>query len=99
MGYDAIVIFGNPENYVGTGFKNGKHFHVGLGDTYPVALLVKELSDGALSGRNWSYVESSAYEINDADAEAFDKDFEQMEKAYQPSQELFYIYSRSVVVR
>ena len=99
LGYDTIVIFGNPENYVATGFKNGKHFHVGLGDTYPVALLVKELKEGVLSGRKWSYVESPAYEIDDADAEAFDKDSEQMGKAYQPSQELFYIYSRSVVVR
>ena len=62
-------------------------------------MLVKELNDGVLSGREWSYIESPAYEINEADAEAFDKDFEQMEKAYQPSQELFYIYSRSAVVR
>ena len=31
------MIFGNPENYVGTGFKNCKHFHVRLGDIYPVA--------------------------------------------------------------
>lgn len=99
LGFDTIVIFGNPENYVGTGFKNGKHFHVGLGGTYPVALLVKELDDGVLDGREWSYIESPAYEISDADAEAFDEGFEQMEKAYQPSQELFYIYSRSMVVR
>ena len=27
LGYDTIVIFGNPENYVGTGFQNGRHFH------------------------------------------------------------------------
>lgn len=99
FGYDVIVILGNPENYVGTGFKNGKHFHVGFGNTYPVALLVKELRNGALDGREWQYIESPAYAINDADADAFDRDFEQMEKAYQPSQELFYIYSRSVVVR
>ena len=99
LGYDTIVIFGNPENYVGTGFRNCKHFHVGLGDTYPVALLVKELDDGVLGDNEWNYIESPAFEINDADAEDFDKGFEQMEKAYQPSQELFYIYSRSIVVR
>ena len=72
---------------------------MGLGGTYPVALLVKELDDGVLNGREWSYIESPAYEISDTDAEAFDEGFEQMEKAYQPSQELFYIYSRSMVVR
>lgn len=99
LGYDAIVIFGNPENYISTDFKSGKRFHVGINDTYPVALLVRELNDGALSGEKWSYVESSAFEISDTDAEEFDKDFEKLEKAYQPSQELFYIYSRSVVVR
>ena len=27
LGYDTIVIFGNPENYVGTGFQNSRHFH------------------------------------------------------------------------
>ena len=76
---------------------NGKHFHVGLGDAYPVALFVKELEDGVLGDNEWNYIESPAFEINDADAEDFDKGFEQMEKAYQPSQELFYIYSRSIV--
>ena len=99
LGYDTVVLFGNPENYVGTGFQNGRHFHVGLDGSYPVALLVKELEDGALQGRTWSYVESPAYAISDADAEQFDKNFEQMEKAYRPSQELFYICSRSLVVR
>lgn len=98
LGYDTIVIFGNPENYVGTGFRNGKHFRVSLGGTYPVALLVRELDDGVLGDGEWNYVESPAFEISDADAENFDKDFEPMEKAYQPSQELFYIYSRSLVV-
>ena len=99
MGYDTVVIFGNPENYVATGFKNGKRFHVGVGDVYPVALLVKELTDGALDGRKWRYVESAAYAIDEAAAEAFDRDFPQMEKAYLPSQELFYIYSHATVTR
>lgn len=99
LGYDTIVIFGNPENYVGTGFRSCKHFHVSLDGIYPVALLVKELEEGALQGRSWNYVESPAYEIDAAEAEAFDRDFAPMEKAYRPSQELFYIYSRSAVVR
>ena len=99
MGYDTVVIFGNPDNYVATGFKNGKRFHVGVGDVYPVALLVKELTDGALDGRKWRYVESASYAIDEAAAEAFDRDFPQMEKAYLPSQELFYIYSHATVTR
>ncbi len=100
LGYDSIVIFGNPENYYSLGFKNGKRFGIGLGgDCYPVALLAKELKEGAFGGVKWAYRESPAYEVNPAEAEEFDKDFEQMEKAYQPSQELFWIYCRSIVNR
>jgi len=99
LGYDTVVIFGNPENYVATGFKNGKNYRVGIEGIYPVALLVKELKDGVLAGKSWTYVESSAFEIDEAEAERFDRTFEPMEKAYRPSQELFSIYSRSVVVR
>lgn len=99
LGYDAIVIFGNPENYVGTGFRSCKHYQVGIEGVYPVALLVKELEEGALQGRRWNYMESPAYEIDAAEAEAFDRDFAPTEKACRPSQEHFYIYSRSAEVR
>ncbi len=100
LGYDTIVIFGNPENYVSRGFKNGKHYNVSLeGGFFPVSLLVKELKPGALDGRHWVFEESSACEIDEAAAAAFDEEFEPKEKGYQPSQELFYIYSHSAVIR
>ncbi|MCH5204641.1 MAG: N-acetyltransferase [Oscillospiraceae bacterium] len=96
LGYEAIVIFGNPENYISSGFRNCKKYNVSLdGGIYPVPLLVKELKEGALDGKRWVYKESSAYEIDEKAAEDFDKSFPQMEKAYRPSQELFYIYSNS----
>lgn len=99
MGYDAVVIYGNPENYVKRGFKNGKRYNVGLGDDcFPAALLVNELKEGTLGGKKWIFKESSAYEIENKAAEEFDKTFEPMVKAYQPSRELFYIYSHSKVV-
>lgn len=99
MGFEAIVIFGNPENYISRGFKSCKKFNVALSEgVYPVALLVKELYEGALSGNGWIYEESPAFEFDEAAAEEFDKDFPQMEKGYKPSQELFYIYSRSRVI-
>lgn len=63
------------------------------------ALLVRELKPGALTGKNWIFEESSAFEIDEAAAEAFDAEFPPMEKGWQPSQELFAIYSRSMVVR
>ena len=96
LGFEAIVIFGNPENYISSGFKSCKKYNVTLnGNIYPVPLLVKELKDGAFDGRKWVYKESSAYEIDEKKAEDFDMSFPQMEKSYRPSQELFYIYSNS----
>ena len=98
MGFEAIVIFGNPENYISRGFKSCKKYNVSLdGGVYPVPLLVKELKDGALDGRKWIYKESSAYGIDESKFEEFDASFEQQEKAYKPSQELFYIYSNSIM--
>lgn len=98
LGYEAIVIFGNPENYIPRGFKSCRKFNVALSEGfYPVALLVKELREGALSGNDWLFEESTAFEFDAAAAVEFDKDFPQLEKGYLPSQELFYIYSRSRV--
>lgn len=100
MGYDAIVIFGNPDNYVGRGFKSCKKYNVCYGDgCYPAALLVKELIPHALDGKTWRYCESAAAaacEDKEA-AAAFDAQFPPKEKAWQPSQEEFYIHSHSTI--
>ena len=46
MGYEAIVIFGDPNNYVGRGFQSCKKHRVHLEDgTYPAAMLVKAEAD------------------------------------------------------
>jgi len=96
FGYEAVVIFGNPENYVTSGFKSCKKYNVAISEgVYPVPLLVKELHEGALAGKSWIYKESAAYEFSEKAAEEFDKDFPQYPKEYRPSQELFYIYSNS----
>lgn len=95
MGFEAVVIFGNPENYIPRGFKNCKRFNVSAGGKFPVAMLVRELREGALDGNNWTFRESSAYNYNPSDVEEFDKSFPQMKKEHKPSQELFYIYSGS----
>ncbi len=98
LGYDTIVIFGNPENYISSGFKNCKKYNVSIDkNVFPVPLLVRELKTGTLQGRHWTYRESSAYEYNESEAKEFDKTFEQYEKAYNVSQELFYIYSHATV--
>ena len=47
LGYDVIVIFGNPGNYVSRGFKSCKKYNICLeGDMFPAAMMVKELKPG-----------------------------------------------------
>ena len=98
MGYEVIVIFGDPANYVGRGFKSCRRFNVCLeGDVFPSAMLVKELVPGTLDGRRWFYHQSPAMEIDEKDAGRFDETFEPMERKVLPCQETFYIHSHSVV--
>lgn len=100
LGYDTIAIWGNPENYACYGFKNCKRHNVCLEEeVYPVALMVKVLEENALADKCWRYVESPAHQIDESGFNEFDSTFPQMEKGYKYTQELFYIYSRSNVLR
>ena len=52
LGYKAIVIFGNPANYVSRGFKSCKKYNICAADgSCPAAMLVKELVPGTLDGK------------------------------------------------
>ena len=98
LGYDVIVIFGNPGNYVSRGFKSCKKYNVCLEDgTFPSAMLVKELKPGALDGRKWIYHDSEVMQLDEKEAQLFDDGLEKMEKKYQPSLEEFCIHSRSFI--
>lgn len=100
LGYDTIINFGNPDNYVARGYKSCKKYNICFeGDVFPAALLVKVLKENALDGRKWFYHPSNADEpCGDADAVAeFDRLFPPKEKAWQPSQEEFYIHSHSFI--
>ena len=98
LGYDVIVIFGNPNNYVSRGFKSCKRYNICLENgTYPTAMMVKELKPEVLDGRKWVYYQSPVFEIDEQEAERFDEGLEILEKKYQPSQEEFYILSHSVI--
>ena len=103
LGYDAIVIFGNPGNYVGRGFVSCRKKNVSFGKdgNFPTALLVCELIPGVLDGGKWMYIPSTADNCceDTAAVEAFDAAFPPKEKKWMPSQEEHYIYSRSSVVR
>ena len=103
LGYDVNIIFGNPGNYVSRGFVSCRRKNVSfmMDGNFPTALLVAELIPNALDGRKWLYIPSTAADCcEDIDAvEAFDALFPQKEKSWMPSQEEFYIYSHSSIVR
>ena len=89
MGYDVNINFGNPGNYVSRGFVSCKKKQVSF------------VVPGVLEGKNWMYIPSTAADCceDTAAVEAFDQTFPPKEKAWVPSQEEFYIYSHSSVVR
>lgn len=98
LGYDTIVIFGNPGNYVSRGFKSCKKYNICLENgTFPAAMMVKELKPEALDGRKWVYYDSPVMKIDEQEAARFDESLEKMEKKFQPSQEEFYIHSHSII--
>lgn len=98
LGYDTMVIFGAPANYVSRGFKSCKRYNVCLeGGIYPAGMLVKELKPGVLDGRTWFYHQSPAYEIDEQEAMRYDDSLEAMEKKELPCQEEFYIISNATL--
>ncbi|MCQ2432023.1 MAG: N-acetyltransferase [Clostridia bacterium] len=103
MGYDVVATFGNPGNYVSRGFVSCKKKNVSyiVDGNFPTALLLAELIPGVLDGRKFMFLDSDAAACceDTAAVEAFDATFPPKEKAWRPSQEEFYIYRHSSVVR
>ena len=98
MGYDTVVIFGSPSNYVSSGFVSCKKHNVCVeGGKFPAAMLVKELKTGALDGRKWYYRDSPVMEVLPENANAYDDTLSPKERKHTPSQEEFYIMSHSFV--
>ena len=80
MGYDVNINFGNPGNYVSRGFVSCKKKNVSfvVDGNFPTALLVCELVPGALDGKKWMYIPSTAADCCEdvAAVEAFDATFQ-----------------------
>jgi predicted N-acetyltransferase YhbS len=90
MGYKAIIIYGDPEYYKRFGFKVSKEYKITNKDKkYPAALLVLELYPNALIGIEGIFEEGNAYEIDEKEAEEFDKGFSVKEKMVTKTQERF----------
>ncbi len=98
LGYDVIVIVGNPNNYIRHGFKSCKKYNICMENgTFPAAMMVKELKQDILDSRKWVYYDSPVMHLDEQEALLFDDKLEKMEKKYQPSQEEFYILSQSII--
>ena len=98
LGYDAIVIFGSPVNYVSRGFKSCKKYNVCIENgKYPSPMMVKELIPDALAGHKWIYQESDIMAVSEERAQNYDDTLEKLERKYQPSQDEFYIMSHSFI--
>lgn len=98
MGYDVVVIFGSPANYVARGFQSCKRHNICLeGGRFPAAMLVKELVPGVLDGRRWFYYDSPVMAVDESAARQYDDTLPPMEKKWLPSQEEFYIMSHSAL--
>lgn len=96
LGYDVIVIFGSPANYVGRGFQSCRKYQISTEDgRYPAAMMVKELCPHALCGRKWVYHGSPVMEFSEEEAQRYDDTLEPMKKEHRPSQEEFYIMSHA----
>ena len=96
LGYDAIVIFGSPANYVSRGFKSCKKYNLCVeGGGYPAGMLAKELKEGAFDGRKWIYSGSPVMDVDEQEAIRFDDALPPMAKEYRPSQDEFYIISQA----
>lgn len=98
-GNPAILILGDPHNYVKHGFKTGRDVGVSLLDgRYSLGLLVLELRPGFFaSGQQWKLQTSAVYEFTHEEAEAYDARFPPKEKKHQYSQNLFSMLVRAVV--
>ncbi|HPS58667.1 MAG TPA: N-acetyltransferase [Spirochaetota bacterium] len=96
--YKAIVIQGHPYNYCKHGFKSSKDFNISDAEgRYPYSLLVLELEKGCLEGHTWKYYPSEVFNLNENDAEEFDKSFSHKKKEYRYSQEEFKIACRAYI--
>lgn len=81
MGFRAVLLCGDPDYYLYQGFVPAELLGIRTADDmYAMALHVCELYEGALSGVRGRYVEDSAYEVDEAAAEVFDRDFPAKEK-------------------
>ncbi len=94
----ALIIYGNPANYVKHAFKNGRDYSISTPEgKYPLGLLVLALDEAILGSQHWSFHCSEVYNLIPEEAEAFEQSFPEKEKGYRYSQEEFSMIVRAVL--
>ena len=90
MGFGAVLFEGNIDFYGKSGFDYASTFGIRYHDLPEDAdasfFLCKELIDGYLDGVTGVYQTPQGYYVDDADVEAFDRDFPPKEKLKLPGQ-------------
>jgi len=81
MGFNAIMIYGNPKYYERFGFKNSKEYKItDMEGNYNDALMALELFPNSLENINGKFFEGEAYKVDKKELEIFEKDFPYKEK-------------------
>ena len=92
MGFQAVLIYGDPRYYSRFGFRCAERYDICSADgKYSVALLALPLQPGGLDGIAGRFEESPTYTIDEAAAEKFDATFPKKEKGFAESQRTFQI--------
>jgi predicted N-acetyltransferase YhbS len=81
MGFNAIMIYGNPKYYEKFGFKNSKEYKItDMEGNYIDALMALELYPKSLENINGKFFEGEAYKIDKKELEIFEKKFPHKDK-------------------
>jgi predicted N-acetyltransferase YhbS len=81
MGFNAIIIYGNPKYYERFGFTNCQKYKItDMEGNYNDALLVLELYPDSLENITGKFYEGDIYKIDKNELEIFDKKFSLKEK-------------------
>ncbi len=89
-GYQAILIYGDPDYYKNFGFKASKEYKITNREKkYPAALLALELYPNALTGIEGIFDEGDIYSIDEEELKEFEKGFPEKAKGFTKTQEKF----------
>jgi putative acetyltransferase len=90
MGYNAVLIYGDPMYYHRFGFRSAKQFNISTWEgKFMKALMALELHEGALTHISGRFFEGDAYQVNEEELAEFEKGFPYKEKFVTESQKRF----------